>query len=205
MTSTFKTPLDPKQVDTLWFCACPTPHPTPASVTSLLLHDVDTIPQLRAEQSVFISVVLFLFVNLNKKGTISKRWVSPALCSFLHFPEFLDNQTSVDACASSLRVCAVCVGACECVWGRRRQKERAIETWAVQRIQMRAHLVSMCLFVSRWVCLVKLAPWNFQTADNVCMCVFVCLCGCADVCVWLQDEGTPCLVWSTPMGGMWGQ
>lgn len=58
---------DPKQIDPQWFCT----HLPP--VTSLLLHDVDTIPQLRAEQSVFISVVLFLFVNLNKKGTISKR------------------------------------------------------------------------------------------------------------------------------------
>lgn len=41
-------------------------------LTSLLLHDVDTIPQLRAKQSVFISVVVLIFVNLNKKGTISK-------------------------------------------------------------------------------------------------------------------------------------
>lgn len=38
------------------FCAPPTPPPP-----SLLLHDVDTIPQMRAEQSVFISVVPFSF------------------------------------------------------------------------------------------------------------------------------------------------
>lgn len=65
MTSGLQSPHDPKQVDPIGS--------VPPPVTSLLLHDVDTIPQLRAEQSVFISVVLFLFVNLNKKGTISKR------------------------------------------------------------------------------------------------------------------------------------
>lgn len=45
---------------------------------------------------------------------------------------------------------------------------------------MCAHLVSMCPVVSRWVRLVKLAPWNFQPTEKVCvyLCAFLCVPDC---------------------------
>lgn len=62
----------------LWFYAPTSP------LASFFLHDVDLIPQLRAKQSVFISVVLLIFVNLNKKGIISKEMHLACVCSFIY-------------------------------------------------------------------------------------------------------------------------
>lgn len=100
----------------------------------------------------------FFFVNLNKKGTISKRWVRPALCSVKLF-----SQISVWSA-----LCASVPSVCVCIWIGVSGRER--DRCAGQCIPMCAHLASMCFVVSGWVCLVKLDPWNFQTTGNVCVC-----------------------------------